>query len=87
MQRSFGAVWKLNAAMPGPLSFRITSSSGKTVVVTNVIPVGWKPGQTYYSRQHLQQDLSTTPTTSMSKPQSKNLKGWPTINKSPLLEM
>ncbi|KAI8027758.1 Expansin-B18 [Camellia lanceoleosa] len=43
MQRSFGAVWKLNAAMPGPLSFRITSSSGKTVVVTNVIPVGWKP--------------------------------------------
>ncbi|CAL5331373.1 unnamed protein product [Camellia sinensis] len=49
MQQSFGAVWKLNAAVPGPLSFRITSSSGKTVVATNVIPVGWKPGQIYYS--------------------------------------
>ncbi|KAI8026339.1 Expansin-B18 [Camellia lanceoleosa] len=49
MQQSFGAVWKLNATVPGPLSFRITSSSNKTVVATNVIPVGWKPGQIYYS--------------------------------------
>ncbi|GMP42819.1 hypothetical protein CsSME_00012426 [Camellia sinensis var. sinensis] len=49
MQQSFGAVWKINAAMPGPLSFRITSSSRQTVVATNVIPVGWKPNQMYYS--------------------------------------
>ncbi|KAI8026340.1 Expansin-B18 [Camellia lanceoleosa] len=34
MQQSFGAVWKINAAMPGPLSFRITSSFRQTVVAT-----------------------------------------------------
>ncbi|KAI8026342.1 Expansin-B18 [Camellia lanceoleosa] len=49
MQQSFGAVWKINAAMPGPLSFRITSSFRQTLVATNVIPVGWQPNQMYYS--------------------------------------
>ncbi|KAI8026346.1 Expansin-B18 [Camellia lanceoleosa] len=49
MQQSFGAVWKINAAMPGPLSFRITSSFRQIVVATNVIPVGWQCNKMYYS--------------------------------------
>lgn len=52
MQQSWGAVWKLNAASPlrAPLSIRLTSiESHKTVVADNVIPVEWKPGETYRS--------------------------------------
>ncbi|RRT60954.1 hypothetical protein B296_00044581, partial [Ensete ventricosum] len=51
-QQLWGAVWKLNSGSPlqAPLSIRLTSGqSGKTLVATNVIPVDWKPGATYYS--------------------------------------
>ncbi|CAN1145212.1 EXPB15 [Linum perenne] len=52
MQRLWGALWKLNSgsALRGPISFRLTSAtSKKQVVAQNVLPVGWRPGQTYRS--------------------------------------
>jgi len=52
MQQSWGAVWKFDKGAPlkAPISIRLTTlKSGKTIVAQNVIPAGWKPGQTYRS--------------------------------------
>ncbi|KAK1629946.1 hypothetical protein QYE76_004261 [Lolium multiflorum] len=50
MYRSWGSVWRCDSrdALLGPLSLRVTSESGKTLVANNVIPNGWK-GDTSYS--------------------------------------
>ncbi|GFY81162.1 expansin B2 [Actinidia rufa] len=51
MQVSFGATWKFNSptALNAPFSIQLTNGSGKSLVASNVIPVGWKPGETYRS--------------------------------------
>lgn len=54
MQQVFGATWKLQsntgAPLKAPFSIRLTTlSSGKSLTAYSVIPVGWRPGQTFRS--------------------------------------
>ena len=52
MQRSWGAVWKLDYSLElrAPFSIRLTAlESGNTLVAKNVIPTRWQPGKTYQS--------------------------------------
>lgn len=52
LKQSWGAVWELNAenVLQPPLSLQlIEAQSGDTLILNNVIPKGWNPGQTYRS--------------------------------------
>ena len=51
MVQDWGALWRLNNGqrLRAPYSLRLTSDSGRKLVVNNVIPASWTPGATYRS--------------------------------------
>uniref|UniRef100_A0A453SJ00 Expansin n=1 Tax=Aegilops tauschii subsp. strangulata TaxID=200361 RepID=A0A453SJ00_AEGTS len=50
MARNWGANWHSLAYLTGQrLSFRVTNDDGQTLTFTNVVPSGWKFGQTFAS--------------------------------------
>ncbi|CAN6243867.1 unnamed protein product [Urochloa humidicola] len=51
MARNWGANWHSLAYLSGQmLSFRVTDTDGQTIEFTNVVPKGWKFGQTFASK-------------------------------------
>ncbi|KAL6888134.1 hypothetical protein ACP4OV_009160 [Aristida adscensionis] len=51
MARNWGANWQSLAYLTGQmLSFRVTNTDGQTLEFTNVVPQGWKFGQTFSSK-------------------------------------
>ncbi|XP_078182423.1 expansin-B3-like [Carex rostrata] len=51
VKQSWGKIWRLDSSHPlqGPFSIRLTTLSGKTLVVNNAIPAVWQPNTLYES--------------------------------------
>lgn len=51
MPHNWGANWHSLANLTGKmLSFRLTNTDGQTLVFNNIVPNGWKFGQTFTSK-------------------------------------
>jgi hypothetical protein len=51
MARNWGANWHSLTVLTGKeLSFRLTDTDGQIVVFNNIVPGGWKFGQTFASK-------------------------------------
>ena len=51
MAQDWGALWRVNNGrrLRAPFCLKLTSDSGRVLVVNNVIPANWKAGATYRS--------------------------------------
>jgi hypothetical protein len=49
LYESWGAVWRIDPGHPlkAPLSLRVRSDSGKTLVAYDVIPINWRGNADY----------------------------------------
>lgn len=52
MARNWGQIWQSNVNLRRqPLSFEVTSNSGRTITSYNVAPAKWEFGQTFEGKQ------------------------------------